>query len=378
MKDRSTLLARIYRLKLLFIGALLVILGLLTSTLAESLKGLDSPSLVVAVVDGLSSVFLVTGAIGIAVDFFTGRDKEAADTERLRNVLKEASPDIRDAVIAGFAETPDSMRGVATTETLDKLATNALVLRLGDEQFAREIYADVRDQAIRSSERWSDVDIDVRLSALAERSTEGAPRGSVGVPLFEVIVTWDYTLVPSARVQKFACVSNRDEFHDLLDEVPATSTWFLSPKTRLQPTDKAAYELLQFSVDGEPCSIRRSATETRQTYTVDLGEDVVRAGKPVKIRHTLRTVITREGHWLQLAMTQPTKNLRLTLDYTDTNISTLQVTDLVSSAKQPWVSYLPQEQSTKVVSIEVPGWVLPKAAVTFIWTLDGEVAAPAA
>ena len=154
MNDRTTLLARIYRLKLLATGALLVVLGLVTSVLGDWLGSQDVSHLLVAIISALSDVFLVTGAIGLAVDFVTGRDKDAADTERIRTLLKEAAPDFRDAVISGFAETPDNMRGVATTETLDKLATNALALRLGDEKFASEIYEGLLAQAIRTRRWW--------------------------------------------------------------------------------------------------------------------------------------------------------------------------------------------------------------------------------
>ena len=48
-------------------------------------------------------------------------------------------------------------------------------LRLGDEQFASEIYAQIRDQAITPRERWYDVEVDVRLSTAAERDTKGVP-----------------------------------------------------------------------------------------------------------------------------------------------------------------------------------------------------------
>ena len=53
---------------------------------------------------------------------------------------------------------------MATPELLDDIAANVMALRLGDEQFAREIYRDIRDQAIRAAERWYDVAVCVRLS----------------------------------------------------------------------------------------------------------------------------------------------------------------------------------------------------------------------
>lgn len=40
-----------------------------------------------------------------------------------------------------------------------------MALRLGDAQFAREIYEDIREQAIRAVERWYDVEVRVRVSS---------------------------------------------------------------------------------------------------------------------------------------------------------------------------------------------------------------------
>ena len=154
MHSPSTLLIRIYRLKLIIVGLVLVAAGVGLSLLADQLDGGGGSShIVVAILGALSDVFLVTGAIGIAVDFFTGRDKEAADTERTRTVLKELTPDFTDAVLKGLAVSQDDLRRVASPDLLDDIASNVMSLRLGDEQFARELYTEIRDQAIRAPER---------------------------------------------------------------------------------------------------------------------------------------------------------------------------------------------------------------------------------
>lgn len=58
-------------------------------------------------------------------------------------------------VVAALAEQQsfDDLKRVANPELLDDIASNVMSLRLGDEQFAREIYRDIRDQAIHA-ERW--------------------------------------------------------------------------------------------------------------------------------------------------------------------------------------------------------------------------------
>lgn len=74
------LLSRIYRLKLVITGILLVVLGLAVSAASEWLTASAAPHLAVALSNSLADLLLVTGAIGVAVDFFTNRDREAADT----------------------------------------------------------------------------------------------------------------------------------------------------------------------------------------------------------------------------------------------------------------------------------------------------------
>jgi hypothetical protein len=365
MKKHLTSLGRIYRLKLVITGILLLLLGVLAALLADWLDETSASHLIIALVRGLSDVMLVTGAIGLAVDFFTGRDNEAADLERARSVLKELTPEFTDAVVKGFAVDPDDLRRVASPELLDDIAANVLALRLGDAQFAREIYQDVRDLAIRAPERWYDVDVSIRLSAMAERDTSG-------VPLLDVLVSWEYTVTPSHPVQRFACTSDLDEFHELVSDVPATSTWFLTPRPDLDASQPGSFELLSFSVDGMERPIRRSARKSGQTYTASIGEDVVHAARPVRIRHTYRTVADATNHRLFLAISTPARDVSIEVDYSASSISRMSVTDLISSARRPYVSQLPTQAVGKELTIDVPGWVQAGTGFTFVWTLASE------
>jgi hypothetical protein len=366
MRKYDPELARIYRLKLIVIGVLFVLVGLFVSLLADWLAASTSlPHLLTAVLNSLSDVVLVTGVIGIAVDFFTGRDKDAADTERTRAVLKELTPDFTDDALRALTTSPDDLRRVATPGLLDDLATNALSLRLDDDQFAREIYADVRDQAIRAPERWHDVEVDVRLSTAVDASTAGAPR-------FDVLVEWECTVLPSHPVARFACVSDRDEFYELTTDVPATSTWFMTPSPGFDASARDCFELLSYSIDGVEQKIRRSERKTGQTYSVTLGEDLVRDARPVRVRHVYRAVAAKSNHQLFLEVAQPARNVSMTVDYTATDISRLTVSDLVTSIHKPRIARMPAATATRVVQVDIPGWLLPRAGFTCVWTLNSE------
>lgn len=366
-QNKQGLLARIYRLKLIITGIALAFLGVLTSLLASWLdKSGSVDHLVVAIVQGLSDVFLVTGAIGIATDFITGRAKDEADDERTSAAVMRAAPAFVAAVLHAIASSPEDLKLVATPELLDTIASNALGLRLDDPEFAREIYTELIDNVVRAPERWSDVDVRLRLSSIDERSTKGAPR-------FAVTVTWEYTTVPNGPVQKFACTSDRDEFHELVSDVPSTSTWFMTPRPGFDASQRETFELLQYSVDGEERKITRRERQSSQTYSVKIGDDILAEKRAVRIRHVYRTIAAKHGHLLMLTVAQPSKGLTLSVDYTDTDIATLRVSDYVSSASRPRLSQLPDKTEAREITMDVPGWLLPQTEVSFVWTLSGEV-----
>src|SRR5664279_2987800 len=105
-----------------------------------------------------------TGLLGVALQYLDGQDSEVRDTERLKRVLADSAPAMRDAVISGFAFEPADVARVATPEVLDQIITNGMAIRLGDASFASEIYEDVREQAIGIPERLRDARISIRLS----------------------------------------------------------------------------------------------------------------------------------------------------------------------------------------------------------------------
>lgn len=274
-------------------------------------------------------------------------------------------PTIRDSVLQAFEISPDDLKRVANPELLDRLAENSMSLRLGDEQFAREIYRDIRDQAIRAAERWYDVEVRIRLSSAPESSNGG-------VPLFDVVVEWEYTTVPVGTVRRFACVSDRDEYNDLLLDLPATSPWFMSPRPGMNAGSRECYELLELTVDGVSQPIGRSARKSGQTYTVTLDEHA-RSGDPVRIRQVFRTVTLSWGHRLYFELPQPARNMSVTVDYTNAPIAHMGVVESVATSRPTRVFRSPDSVPGRTLAVEAPGWLLPKAGFTFTWTLDTEL-----
>ena len=326
---------RLLRLKAALVAVSLTLAGILLMMLNGWMVSLDlgSWSWVQALPLGeLGGTLFGAGLLGTLFEYTFRREQEESTVERFRQIIREQAPAMRDAVVEGFAIHPDDLKRVANPELLDNIASNVMSLRLGDEQFAREIYADIRDQAIRAAERWYDVEVRVRLSSILESSTKGTT-------LFDVTVEWEYTTIPSGSVRRFACVSDREEYRELLLDVPATSPWLMQNRPGVDASSRESYELLELTVDGRPQTIRRSSRKTGQTYSVQL-DAAACSGEPVRIRQVFRTLTPAWGHRIFFELPQPARNMSLNLDYTNTEIADMRVSDTIGSVRAAQRAYV--------------------------------------
>lgn len=64
------------------------------------------------------------------------------------------------------------------------------------------------------------------------------------------------------------------------------------------------------------------------------------------------------------------------LDYTNTDIARMGVTETVASAKPVHVTRSPDEVPGRSIAVEAEGWLMPKTGFTFTWTLENELPRP--
>ena len=126
-------LHRLYRTKLVLLATILLAVGLGLLIFGHWIQHAAGWHWLTnwPVIDIGSGLF-TTGLLGVAWQYLDGKDSEERDTERLKRVLADSAPAMRDAVIRGFAFEPADLARVSTPETLDQIITNGLAIRLGD------------------------------------------------------------------------------------------------------------------------------------------------------------------------------------------------------------------------------------------------------
>lgn len=370
------LLHRLYKTRLTLLAVLLTVAGLGLLFLAHWAANEPHWSWLRNLpVSDIGSGLFTTGLLAVAWQYFTQQVADDHTMQLFRHVLKEEAPDIRDAVIQGLAVTPDDLARVASPATIDQIVRNTLAFQLGDEDLAADVYADLRQQVIQSPERRHNYTIAVDLAPWDESSRADAPA------MFVATVHCEYRVVPTNPIMRFACVSGQEAYHDLLPDATAALVWYFKPIGDLNGGSEEAFELVQFSVDGKPRTIRRTKQARGQTYVVNLSSKREEAGKPaslspreVTISYTYRVLVRRQGHLLYLNIESLTKGLKVTFRYGGCGIREVNTLKFIASAEPARLFQTPPSVPTPSVEIGFDGWVLPRSGVAFVWTLEQETA----
>jgi hypothetical protein len=275
---------------------------------------------------------------------------------------------IRHVIADDLAARRDGLVTLVSSETRDRIVENCLQIQLGDRALAHDLYADLREQLIRSPERRYDMEISAALAPWAGGPVEG--RGA----MFVATIRTEYLVVPVNRVMRFTCVSDLDEYRDSLHDPSCTVVHYVQPVGTLDAGSAEAFEVVELTVDGVRRPVRRAVRTGAQSYTASLGDGAMAGDRRVAISYTHRLLVQQHGHLLHLDISRPAKGLKVHFAYGGCGIRHVNVVDYIAGSSQTRLSRLPASGPTPSVALGFDGWVLPKAGVAFVWVLEREMA----
>jgi hypothetical protein len=362
----SSPLERLYQTKLALLATIVTVIGIALMLLAHWATGNASWDWIDNLpVMEVGSALFTTGLIAVFFEYIDQADAETRANERLRKVLAEEAPAIRDAVVDGFAFAPDSLTTVASKQTLDRIIENTLGIQLGDKELAADAYRDLKEQVIGARQRWEDAHVSVALAPWKKGPATG--NGSMLV----ATITWEYRFTPSSPILRFSCVSDLDAFRELSADPTSTAAWYFSAAGDLDAASPEAFELVHVAADGQTLTARRSVRKNGQSFICNLGE--ANADKEITVSYTYRVLVKRHGHVLHLDLAQPTKDFRAELWYGDCGIRRMNVIDYLSGPRQPRYRHLEASDPSPSVEVAYEGWTFPKGGVAFVWVLEEEM-----
>jgi hypothetical protein len=341
---------RLYQTKLTLLAVVFVVVGVGLLLIARHSHGRLLSDLPVA---DIGSGLFTTGLIGVALQYLDARDADERASDRLRRVLAEEAPAIRDAVIDGFAFSPQALAGVISPEVLERVATNCLALQLGDQALAVSAHEHLRRQAMTPAVRLSDSRLSVSLSAGSE---EG---------LLRVTVRREYRFLPSAGTMRFSCVGTRDEYEALLRDPETTEVWRVRASDGISAADATSFTLTSVDLDGQPQTFRRLERKSAQVFTCRLPVSLG-ASDQHHLAYEYDVTVPRAKHCLYFDFGRPTFGLSVDVEG-DATVEGLQLLDFLGDTAGVRHSYRRDPSGGTEASVAEDGWVLPRAGVVVVW-----------
>jgi hypothetical protein len=173
---------------------------------------------------------------------------------------------------------------------------------------------------------------------------------------------------------RFACVSDLDEYCDLLRDPACTVVHYFEPVRTLEldgaSTD--AFDLIELTIDGRRRVTRGTTRAGTQIHTANVSSDATNGELAVAISFAYRTLVQRNGHLFHLDFSRPTRDVKVQFAYGDCGICYVNVLDYIASSKQSGLTRLPASGPTPSIALRFDGWILPKAGVAFVWVLVEE------
>jgi len=308
-------------------------------------------------VNDVGLAFFTTGLFGVLFQYVGQRDAEERNLQRIQSVIAD-----------DFASKPDGLVAMVSSETRDRIVENCLGMQLGDATLAHDMYKDVRRQVVTAAERWHDVRVSISLSPWSD----GPPTGRGA--MFVATIRRSYRVVPSGPIMRFACVSDLDEYRELLRDPASNVVWYFEPLAELlDASSPGVFKLVELSIDGKAHKVRRLKRSGASVYTADIRGEVDDWPREVVIEYTYEVLVQRASHLIELGVGKPCKGLDIQLWYGDCGIRHVSVVDLIASAQEPRVMRGSVSDRKPMVKVSFDGWVFPKSGVGFVWVLETEV-----
>ena len=345
----SDLPQQLYRTKLTLLAVLFVVAGFGLLTLAH---GVQRGWLTHLPVGDVGSGLFTTGLIGVALQYLDARDADQRASERLRKVIAEEAPAIRDAVIDGFAFSPDALTSVTSPELLDRVVRNCLVAQLGDPDLAASSHEQLLKEAMTPADRQTDSRLAIELTASTHKHH------------LKMTVRREYRFTPHVDSLRFACVESHDDFEILLRDPETAEVWRAAARDGLSPVDAATFQLASVELDGEPLELHRSVRRDMQLVTCRLPKPEP-VPQPRHLAYSYEVLLPVAKRHIYYDFNRPSHGLEVDISY-DHSVQDLRLIDFIGEPTDlRRASHHSDEGGDS--SVATDEWVLPRAGIVAVW-----------
>lgn len=373
-RSLAATLGDLYRSRGLLLGLLCTLVGVLLIVIAPdaathvTVKGSE------LVVGGSGESWLArfrVGDIGAAVfqvgitltvfQVLLNQVAEDRFIEHVRDVLGEQQGEVKLAVAQSLAAADhiESLR--LSPSELDQVIENAARLRSGDPELGRVISRKLRTGVFESDEIWRNLVVRTELLDIVPAGEHGLDHD-----YYEVYFDFSYHTTNVSRTRfAFRVARWQDEYDRNLRAPDMGAVWRLPSTGGFDDRWSDGFKLISASFGGR--SVECVKNETEREYVCHIPADEFEDSPTILVQYCFSAKVLADGNLLTFEVPKPTFGATYSVGVTVSDIERIRALDYFGATRPASINYAPSLQHTRVVSISVDDWILPKAGAVVVW-----------
>lgn len=293
-----------------------------------------------------------TGTVAVVFEYLARRDW-------IRRIVE--------AVLRGFAASPQDLARLLSDNAVDAIAENSLALRLGNRALAAHIVRDVTTQVAQAQGRLRfDAVVSINLTPWT------TPNGTNSFYMASVRCSYR-TEAPLGEPQQFAVVSDADRYRQLLHEPNTIAAWIFAPHAGMTAASPEVFTLDRFDINGTAQPITHAATPNERTFTVHPEPDAAPAGELYTVAYEYRALLDRTSLGFRFDVAAITHRLNLNFTIYDPTVAAIDPLIHIPSYQAASVRTSRSTGTSTSATVTVETWIMPITGINFLWTRNHQV-----
>lgn len=357
-----------------------LLLGLVTTLVGFLLVVLSPPNTAQVAVEGgrlvlgadpeslwtrlrLTDVGVAVFQVGITLTIFQVLLNQIAEdrfVENVRQVIDEQRDDVTHAVVQALAAGRHIADLRLSAAELDQVIENASRLRSGNAELGKVIARKLRTGVFESNEIWRGLVVRAEILDLERAADHGREHD-----YYNVYFQFGYHTT-NVRRSRFAFrVLRFGDYDEALRAEDVGAVWRLPSTGEFDASWADGFTLNGASFGGR--AVRFARSDVEQEFVGHIPVEEFEDSTSIWIQYSFTAKVLADGNLLSFEVPKPTFGATYSVSVAVPDIERIRALDYFGATKPASIDYAPSLHQTRVVSIGIDDWILPKAGVVVVW-----------
>ncbi|QDN77360.1 hypothetical protein FNV64_18735 [Streptomyces sp. S1A1-7] len=309
----------------------------------------------------IGNAIFQTGLVIVLFQVLLNQIADDRFVEQVRSVMDTERELVREAVVRSMAVGRHINSLELSPAELDRVIESAVRLRSGSSELGSVVARKLRLGVFDSEEIWHNLVVRAEILEL-ERATPGGREHDY----YGVYFQFGYHTNNTRRTRfSFKVATWGEEYDRTLRAHDLGGVWRL-PSSGEFDTDWAdGFSLTSVSFAGR--SVPVGVNEAEREFFVHVPVDEFEDAESIRVQYSFMAKVRADGNLLSFEVPRPTFGANYSVSLGVNDIESIRALDYFGATRPASIDYSPGLATTRVVSVSIDDWILPKAGMVLVW-----------